>query len=46
MEADAIVVEENPLENLLTLQDPLLVMSNGRVAVNRLARRPTAPAVP
>jgi imidazolonepropionase-like amidohydrolase len=36
LEADIVVVERNPLENVRTLQDPLLVMSNGRVAVNRL----------
>ena len=36
-EADLLVVERNPLEHVRTLQDPLLVMSNGRVAVNRLS---------
>ncbi|MGQ0735450.1 MAG: amidohydrolase family protein [Acidobacteriota bacterium] len=35
-EADLLVVERHPLEHLGTLQDPLLVISNGRVAVNRL----------
>jgi imidazolonepropionase-like amidohydrolase len=35
-EADLIVVEGNPLERVEMLQDPLLVVSNGRVAVNRL----------
>lgn len=35
-EADLLVVERNPLENVRTLQDPLLVVSNGRVALNRL----------
>lgn len=42
-EADLIVVENNPLENIRTLQDPLLVISNGRVALNRLdfARKAT-----
>jgi imidazolonepropionase-like amidohydrolase len=35
-EADLIVVERNPLEDIVTLQDPLLVVSNGRVAVDRL----------
>ena len=35
-EADLIVVERNPLEYVQTLQDPLLVVSNGRVALNRL----------
>jgi imidazolonepropionase-like amidohydrolase len=36
LEADLIVVDANPLEDIVVLQDPLLVMSNGRVAVNRL----------
>lgn len=35
-EADLIAVEGNPLDNVRTLQDPLLVVSNGRVALNRL----------
>ncbi len=36
LEADLIVVERNPLDNIRTLQDVLLVMSNGRIAVDRL----------
>ena len=36
LEADLIVVEDDPLENIRTLQDVLFVMSNGRVAINRL----------
>jgi imidazolonepropionase-like amidohydrolase len=35
-EADVLVVEGNPLENVRTLLDPLLVISNGRVALDRL----------
>ena len=35
-EADLIVVEDNPLEVVRTLQDVLFVMSNGRIAVDRL----------
>jgi imidazolonepropionase-like amidohydrolase len=35
-EADLVAVEGNPLTNIRVLQDPLLVISNGRVAVNRL----------
>ncbi len=35
-DADVIVVEENPLENPITLQDVLLVVSKGRVGLNRL----------
>jgi imidazolonepropionase-like amidohydrolase len=35
-DADLIVVERNPLEHITTLQDPLLVISNGRIALDRL----------
>jgi imidazolonepropionase-like amidohydrolase len=35
-EADFIIVERNPLEDLRALEDPLVVVSNGIVAVNRL----------
>jgi imidazolonepropionase-like amidohydrolase len=35
-EADLIVVEHDPLANLATLQDVLVVLTNGRVALNRL----------
>jgi imidazolonepropionase-like amidohydrolase len=35
-EADLIAVEGNPLENIVTVQDPLLVISNGRIGVDRL----------
>lgn len=36
-EADVVVVEANPIERPATLLDPLLVVSNGRVAVDRLS---------
>ena len=36
-EADLLVVERNPLEYVATLQDPLLVISNGRVGLDRLS---------
>ena len=36
LEADLIAVAENPLDDVGTLQDPLLVVSNGRVVVDRL----------
>ena len=46
-EADLIAVGENPLQNIATVQDPLLVVSNGRVALDRLefgrVRSPGAP---
>ncbi len=35
-EADLVVVERNPLEQVATLQDPLLVINNGRVGLDRL----------
>jgi imidazolonepropionase-like amidohydrolase len=35
-EADLIVVEGNPLDNIVALQDVLVVVSNGQVALNRL----------
>jgi imidazolonepropionase-like amidohydrolase len=35
-EADLIATEKNPLENISTIQDPVLVISNGRIAVDRL----------
>jgi len=35
-EADLIAVEQNPLERVVTLQDPLLVISNGRIGLDRL----------
>jgi len=35
-EADLIVVPGNPLEDLLALQDVLLVMSNGQLALQRI----------
>lgn len=36
LEADLIVVERNPLEDIRALADVLVVISNGRVALNRL----------
>jgi imidazolonepropionase-like amidohydrolase len=36
LEADLIAVEGNPLEDPRALQDVLLVMADGRIAVNRL----------
>lgn len=35
-DADLIVVEKNPLEDIHTVQDPLLVISNGRIGLDRL----------
>jgi len=35
-EADLIAVEQNPLQTPSTLEDPLLVISNGRVGLDRL----------
>jgi imidazolonepropionase-like amidohydrolase len=36
-EADLLVVDGNPADNIRTLLDPLLVISNGRVALDRLS---------
>ena len=36
LEADLLLVERNPLEDVRVLQDPLVVISNGRVALDRL----------
>jgi len=35
-QADVLVVDANPLDNIRTLLDPLLVISNGRLALDRL----------
>jgi imidazolonepropionase-like amidohydrolase len=35
-QADLIAVERNPLEDITTVQDPVLVISNGRVVLDRL----------
>lgn len=35
-EADLLVVDGNPLENVRTLLDPVLVISNGRIGLDRL----------
>jgi len=36
LESDLIVVPTNPLENIVALQDVVIVISNGRVALKRL----------
>jgi len=36
-EADLIVVDRNPLENVLYLQDVLLVVNDGKVVLDRLS---------
>lgn len=36
-EADLLVVDGNPLDNIRTLLDPLLVISNGRIGLDRLS---------
>ena len=35
-EADLVVVNDNPLEDIRAVQDVVLVMSNGRMSINRL----------
>ncbi len=42
LEADLVVLERNPLEDIRVLQDPLIVVNNGNIAVSRTDRvRPT-----
>lgn len=36
-EADLIVVDQNPLDNILSLQDVLMVVNDGEVALDRLS---------
>jgi imidazolonepropionase-like amidohydrolase len=36
-EADVVIVDGNPIENIRTLLDPLLVISNGRIGLDRLS---------
>jgi len=36
LEADLVVVDRNPLKDITNVQDVLVVVSNGQVAVNRL----------
>jgi imidazolonepropionase-like amidohydrolase len=36
LEADLIVVEGNPLEDIRSLQDVLVILSNGRMAIKRI----------
>ena len=36
LDADLLVVERNPLEQLRTIRDPLLIVNNGKVVLNRL----------
>jgi imidazolonepropionase-like amidohydrolase len=36
-EADILVVDGNPIDNIRTLLDPLLVISNGRIGLDRLS---------
>jgi imidazolonepropionase-like amidohydrolase len=45
-EADLVVVEQNPLQNIATMQDPLLVISNGQIALDRLNFALKSPAAP
>lgn len=35
MEADLLIVERNPLEDLATIRDPLMVVNNGRIVLDR-----------
>ncbi len=39
LEADLIVVDQNPLDNILSLQDVLMVVNNGKVVHDPLELR-------
>jgi imidazolonepropionase-like amidohydrolase len=43
-EADLIVVERSPLEHVTTIQDPLLVITDGRIGLDRLNFSRVAPS--
>ena len=34
-DADILVIERNPLENIGVIHDPLLIMNNGKIVLNR-----------
>jgi imidazolonepropionase-like amidohydrolase len=36
LDADLLIIERNPLENIVTVQDPMLIINNGKVVLNRL----------
>jgi len=36
MDADLLVLDSNPLERVRSLQDPLVIVSNGHLVLNRL----------
>ena len=36
LDADLLIVDANPVEQVWVLEDPLLIMSNGKIVVNRL----------
>lgn len=37
LEADMLILENNPLENIGAIHDPLMVVNNGTIVVNRLS---------
>jgi len=45
-EGDLLVLDRNPLEDIGAYQDVLFVMSNGRIALDRLRFEPDRPRVP
>ena len=36
LDADLLILENNPLENIEAIHDPLMVLNNGKIVVNRL----------
>lgn len=37
LDADILIVERNPLENVKAVYDPLMIINNGKVIINRLS---------
>ena len=36
LDADIVVIGQNPLENLAALQDIRMIMNNGKIVINKL----------
>lgn len=37
LDADLLIIERNPLEDVGAVHDPLMIVNNGKVVVNRLS---------
>jgi imidazolonepropionase-like amidohydrolase len=36
LDADLLIIERNPLENVKAVYDPLMIINNGKIIINRL----------